>query len=104
MPNSEKRISGAVNGIALSVRVTPRARKDEVIQVMEDGMVKIRLKAPPVGGKANQALIDFLSRLLDTPPSQIEIIAGHKSRNKLVSVIGIDSSAADRRLREAVSS
>jgi len=48
-------------GSALAVRVLPRSSRNEIAGVMEDGTVKIRLTSPPVDGKANQALVEFLS-------------------------------------------
>lgn len=103
MPQRDKRPSGAAKPAAFPVRVTTRAKVDEVTEVTADGLVKIRLKAPPVEGKANQALLNLLARLLDTPASQIVIVSGFSSRDKLVLVTGRDAKTALRRLREAIS-
>ena len=77
-------------GAALAIRITPRARKNEIVDVLNDGTVKIRLTAPPVEGKANQALVEFLSEVLGVPASKIEIVAGTTGRDKLVSIVGMD--------------
>lgn len=74
----------------LAVKVIPRAKKNEISQVMADGTIKIRLTAPPVEGKANKALIKFLATSLQIPTQDIEIISGSKSRNKVVLLKGID--------------
>ena len=74
----------------LAVKVIPRAKKNEISQVMADGTIKIKLTAPPVEGKANKALIKFLSRSLQIPTQDIEIISGSKSRNKVVLLKGFD--------------
>lgn len=74
----------------LVVKVIPRAKKNEISQVMADGTIKIKLTAPPVKGKANIALIKFLSRSLQIPTQDIEIISGSKSRNKVVLLKGFD--------------
>lgn len=87
-------------GAALAIRVTPRARKNEISGVLSDGTVKIRLTAPPVEGKANAALIEFLASVLDIPKAKIEIIAGASGHDKLVSVLGLDSQAVQKRLLE----
>ena len=78
-------------GTALAIRVTPRSRKNEVVEILSDGTIKIRLTAPPVEGKANAALIDFLSKILDVPSSNIEIVAGNSGHDKLVSILDIDA-------------
>jgi uncharacterized protein (TIGR00251 family) len=85
-------------GAALAIRVTPRARKTEISEILSDGTIKIRLTAPPVDGKANQALVDFLAKILDIHSSNIEIIAGETGRNKLVSILGMDAETAQQRI------
>ena len=75
----------------LKIRVTPRAKRDEVYCILEDGTVKVRLTAPPVEGKANKALIKYFSGIFEIPRSRIEILSGFKDRNKLVNIQGIDS-------------
>jgi uncharacterized protein len=84
--------------ITLAIRVIPRAKKNEISQIMEDGTIKVRLSAPPVEGKANRSLIEYLSKVLDVPETAIEIAAGSKSRNKIVSIIGFDPSMIERQL------
>jgi uncharacterized protein (TIGR00251 family) len=81
----------------LSVRIQPRASKNEVIR-REDGGIKIRLTAPPVDGAANEALIRFLADALSVPKSQVEIIAGHASRDKIVRIHGTSEADARRLL------
>lgn len=81
-------------GAALAIRVTPRASRNEIVEILPDHTIKIRLTAPPVDGKANDALIDFLSKVLSVPKSRIEIVAGQTGRDKLVTIIDMDSSEA----------
>ncbi len=85
-------------GAAIAVRVTPRTAKNEIFAILDDGTVKIRLTAPPVEGKANKALIKFLSDVLDVPISSIEIVAGQTGHDKLVSIIGVDSELVQQKL------
>jgi uncharacterized protein len=77
-------------GSRLSVRVTPRAKRSEVHGVRE-GALLVRLAAPPVDGKANEALCAFLAGLLGVRTSAIQVVAGDKSRAKIVEVEGLDS-------------
>ena len=99
MPRREYQLHDGERGAALSIRVTPRAAKNEITQIRADGTIKIRLTAPPVEGKANQALIEFLAEILEVRPSQIDILAGESGRDKLVSVVGLDAEAAQQRIR-----
>ncbi len=89
--------SRAVETATLSVRIQPRASKNEVIRT-EDGGIKIRLTAPPVDGAANEALVKFLADLLGTSKSQIEIVSGHTSRDKVIRIAGMDSDTANQHL------
>ncbi len=74
--------------MTFKVRVTPRASKNQIVGVEGDA-VKVRLAAPPVEGKANEALVKFLASLLDVPRSSLEIIAGQSSRNKVIRIRGV---------------
>jgi len=74
-------------GATFRVRVQPGASKNEIVGVQEDAL-KIRINAPPVNGKANRALIDFLAEKLGVKKSEIEIVSGHTSRIKKIRVLG----------------
>jgi uncharacterized protein (TIGR00251 family) len=84
------------------IRVIPRAKKSEISQVLDDGTIKIRLTAPPVEGKANQALVRFLADVFRISPSNIEIISGVKGRNKVVLIEGINEKTARSMIEEHV--
>ncbi|HVQ56043.1 MAG TPA: DUF167 domain-containing protein [Pyrinomonadaceae bacterium] len=76
--------------ITFSVRVIPRSPKAEIVGEY-DGALKIKLKSPPVDGAANNELIRFLSKLLEVPKANIEIVAGETTRSKRIRVSGITS-------------
>jgi uncharacterized protein len=79
----------AVRGtISLTVRVQPGASKDEVMGARE-GALKIRLCAPAVENRANEALIEFLAGLLKTAKSAVRIQSGERSRTKRVEIHGV---------------
>ena len=82
-------VSETVNGVVFNIRVIPRASRCEFAGVQGDAL-KIRITAPPVEGAANKECIKFLSDMLGVKKSQITIIAGHRSRNKKVSISGIN--------------
>jgi len=86
-------------GGIIRVRVIPRAKSNEIAGVFEDGRIKIRLIAPPVDGKANKSLIEFLSTILDVPRSWIEIISGSKGREKVIRVNGLDQESIVLRIK-----
>jgi uncharacterized protein (TIGR00251 family) len=87
-------------GAAIAVRVTPRARRNEIVGIMRNGTIKIRLVAPPVEGKANAALIKFLADLVGVAQSRIDIVAGASGRDKLVSVMDMDTETLHQRILE----
>jgi len=76
----------------LSVRLQPRARRDEIVGE-RGGAVVIRVTAPPVDGKANEALCRLIARAAGVPPSRVSVVRGHTSRDKLVRVDGISADA-----------
>jgi uncharacterized protein (TIGR00251 family) len=79
------------DGTTFMVRVTPRASRTAIAGVADEGSdaaLKIALHAPPIEGRANMALIEFLSELLGTPRSTIEIAGGQHGRNKRIIVRG----------------
>jgi uncharacterized protein (TIGR00251 family) len=75
--------------IHVRVRVIPRANKDQISGFMQDGRLKVRLTAPPVEGKANQALVKFISDTLGIQRGQISITSGTSSRNKTLEIRGM---------------
>ncbi len=72
----------------LAVRVQPRAKSNEIVG-WEAGAVKIRLTAPPVEGKANKALVDFLAERLAVSKSAVTILLGHGARQKAIEIAGL---------------
>lgn len=85
-------------GSALAVRVTPRASRNEIVELLDDGTIKVRIAAPPSDNEANAALIDFLSEILGVPKSRLEIVAGASGRDKLISVTDMDVETVHQRI------
>ena len=88
------------NGIVLTIRVVPRASKNEIAGELGDAL-KIRLQAPPVEGKANKALIQFLADTLDISRSQITILSGDTGRNKRILLTGVSHHAVENALAKS---
>ena len=70
------------------MRVQPRASKDEVAGEMR-GALKVRLQAPALESRANEALIEFLAQLLKTPKTAVRILSGDRSRTKRIEIRGV---------------
>ncbi|HEY7585303.1 MAG TPA: DUF167 domain-containing protein [Candidatus Deferrimicrobiaceae bacterium] len=85
------------SSVTLSVRVLPRSPRDEVAGLSE-GAVRIRLTAPAVDNRANEALVRFLSQALGIPRRQVELLVGERGRRKLVRIHGMSSDEVYRRL------
>ena len=92
-----QRNKDASGGVLLYARIQPRASKNEIVR-MDDGSIKIRLTAPPVDNAANEALVKFLADVLSVAKSQIEILAGHASRDKVIRLRGVRDEDAIRLL------
>lgn len=86
-------------GAALTVRVTPRARRTEIAGVMEDGTLRVRVSAPPVEGKANAALVELLAKVLQVRARQIEIVAGQSGLDKILSILELSPEEVQARIQ-----
>jgi len=75
------------DGVIFRIKVQPGAAKNEIMGVQED-VLKVKINAPAVKGKANKALIDFLAEKLGMKKSEIEIMSGHTSKIKKIKVLG----------------
>ncbi|NDJ52194.1 MAG: YggU family protein [Chloroflexi bacterium] len=95
-------ITDARQGAALTVKIVPKANKNEIVGIQTDGALKIRLMAPPVEGQANEELIKFLAAFFEVKPEDIEIVAGVDSRKKLVSIMNVQASEIEKRLKDLV--
>ena len=81
-------VKASENCFIIALYCQPGAKNTEV-QGEHDGRLKIRLAAPPIEGKANEALIQWLSKTLEIKRSQIELLAGDLSRLKRVKINGL---------------
>ncbi|MBI5222716.1 MAG: YggU family protein [Candidatus Magasanikbacteria bacterium] len=70
----------------IKIKVIPRAGKNEIAGKMADGTLKIKLKAPPVNGKANEELVKFLSKEWGVKKGCVRIIQGKTGRRKIIEV------------------
>ena len=87
----------------ISLRVSPGATRNELVAFM-DKVLHVRIAAPPVKGKANQELTDFLSKILGVGRTSLSIVKGHKTRNKVIAIAGLSQEDAIKRLTLELSS
>ena len=98
MPKRNFRMHDGKVGSALAVRVTPRASRNQIVEVLGDGTIKVHIAAPPVDGEANEELIKILASVLNIPKSRLEIVAGQTGRDKLISVLDMDAETLHNRI------
>lgn len=87
----------ASGDVLLWLHVQPGARKTEVVG-LHGGALKIRLAAPPVDGKANACLVDFIAGRIGVPRVNVELVSGATSRRKRLRVSGVTIDKAERLL------
>ena len=85
-------------GSALTIRITPRSRRNEIVEVLNDGTVRIRLVTSNTREEANKSLIKFLAEILEVPPSHIEVVAGMAGPDKLVSVLDMSAETVQQKI------
>lgn len=85
------------DGVTLAVKVTPRARRDE-IDPAPGPELRVKVTAPPVDAAANAALLRLLAAKLGCPRSAVQIVRGHASRHKLVKLHGVSAAAVMAKL------
>jgi uncharacterized protein len=90
-------IQESAKGVTFAVKVQPRARKNAITGTLSDAL-KLALTAPPVEGRANQAVIEFFAEVFQIPRSSITIASGETSRNKVVRITGLGRAAVEERL------
>jgi uncharacterized protein (TIGR00251 family) len=92
-PDLSAAVREVPGGVELSVFCQPKAARSALIG-MHGGALKAKVKAPPVEGKANQALLDLLAGALGVPRGRLTLVSGEQSRNKRVRVEGVDATTA----------
>lgn len=75
-------IKQSENGVIVSFKISPNAKKNEIIK--ENDIIKIKITAQPIDGKANKAVIEFLSKTFKIPKTSIEILKGDTSKDKTI--------------------
>jgi uncharacterized protein (TIGR00251 family) len=85
--------------VRISLRIQPGSPKNAVAGFV-NGVWKIRIAAPPVEGKANRELIEYLSEILDIPKSSITVVRGETGRDKVIAIVGLTFEKVGKRLTD----
>jgi uncharacterized protein (TIGR00251 family) len=85
-------------GVTFAVKVHPRAKKNAISGELGDAL-KLSLTAPPIDGKANQACVEFLAKLLKVPRDSVTIASGQTGRNKVIRVSGLSAEEVRTRIQ-----
>jgi hypothetical protein len=91
-------IRDSAEGAQFALKVQPRASRNAIAGVVGDAL-KLSLTAPPVDGKANQAVVEFFAALLKVPKYSIVILSGETSRNKRIAIRGMTAEAVRSALK-----
>jgi uncharacterized protein len=76
----------------IDVHLQPRGARDE-LRGWRDGVLRVKVSAPPVEGKANLALCRLIAKRLAVPPSRVSVVRGERSRDKVIAIEGMDATA-----------
>lgn len=87
-------------GSALTIKIIPDSRKNQLTSILDDGTLVIKLRTTDTGQKTNTELIKFLAEILDLIDSELEIIAGEEGTDKLVAVFDVESDELERRIMD----
>lgn len=77
------------DGVVLQLKISPNASKNAILK--DDTGIKVKLTAQPIEGKANKALVEFLSKQLKIPKTSIEILRGEASKDKILLLKNVDN-------------
>lgn len=98
MKDRDYHLHDGKSGAAITVRVTPRASRNEISEILDDGTVKIRLTSTQQEEKTNQALVAFLAEVLGVKSAQVEVVAGLSGNDKLVTITDLDANTVHDRI------
>ncbi len=91
------------DAVRLTVHVQPGARRNAIVG-MHGGALKIAIAAPPVDGKANNAITDFIAEAFRVSRRSVEVASGHTSRRKVIAISGLSLELATSTLRSLIDS
>ncbi len=100
MEKESKWLQETKDGVVLTVKAVPRAAKSEIAGI-DDEWLRVRIKAPPVDGKANEALVKFFAEFFSLPKGSVSIVSGDTARLKRIKISGLAAGKAKEALSAA---
>lgn len=91
-------IEATKGGVRLHLFIQPKSSKNEVVGP-HNGELKVKLTAPPIDGRANECLIEFMSDLFDIPKRDIHLVRGDTGRHKVIELAGLSEALARETLK-----
>lgn len=98
MGNRSFKLHDGKTGAAIAVRVTPRARTNTIQEILNDGTVRVHLKAAADDPGLNRMLVEFLAEVLGVPADQLEVVVGQSGHDKLISVYNLSARQVQERI------
>jgi uncharacterized protein (TIGR00251 family) len=89
-------------GVAVAIRVTPRARKTEIVGIEQNGTIRIRVAESIKEGHINKALKIFMAKVLGVRQNRVDIVAGEEGLDKLISVLEMSTDEVEKRIRASI--
>ncbi|MBT4126865.1 MAG: YggU family protein [Chloroflexi bacterium] len=89
-----------MNASRITVRLQPRASRDEILGLNDDDALRVRVKAPPIDGAANEALVKLLAKALGVRKGSVRLVSGATARNKIIEVEGLTAGELKTRLTD----
>ena len=90
-------------GVALAIRIIPRAKQNKIVGILSDGTVKIQITTDPSDAmKVNEVLLGFLSKELNVSLNRLEIVGGNTGRDKLVSFLDMEPGSLNEKILELI--
>lgn len=86
----------------LNLRVQPGAKRERLVGRMADGTLKVAVTAAPEAGRANEAVVKLIARILKVDAAAVKVARGAASRSKVVEIAGLDGTEAQRRIEAAL--
>ena len=89
-----------MNASRITVRLQPRASRDEILGLNDDDALRVRVKAPPIDGAANEALVKLLAKARGVRTGSVRLVSGATARNKIIEVEGLTAGELKTRLTD----